>query len=161
MLRRAHFRRRSTPGYCAILLRAASRFFSMMIRPAPAPILLLQWLRKKKWHPFGSFFPGRQATLLFHQPDDFWHAATATSSGQRSSDPQVFSDLPRYMQLGQHPQQVERVSKKLRKLARTRRQLLRAALSILPTSTRPALNACKPVRVSHHAKRLSYGARRL
>ena len=87
-------------GYCAILLSAGKqRFFfhddqGPAFRPNP---LLVQWLAQEKisensWFVFSQ---GAKPTLLFHQPDDFWHAATVAPHQLRDHlTVKVFSDLP-------------------------------------------------------------------
>lgn len=71
----------SSTGYGAILLSAGREQFYFhddqgpAFRPNP---LLVQWLAKEQigqnaWFIFSA---GTKPTLLFHQPDDFWHAAT-------------------------------------------------------------------------------------
>ena len=87
-------------GYCAILLSAGQqRFFfhddqGPAFRPNP---LLVQWLAQEKisensWFVFSQ---GAKPTLLFHQPDDFWHAATvAPHQFKDHLTVKVFSDLP-------------------------------------------------------------------
>ena len=87
-------------GYCAILLSAGQqRFFfhddqGPAFRPNP---LLVQWLAQEKisensWFVFSQ---GAKPTLLFHQPDDFWHAATVAPHQLKDHlTVKVFSDLP-------------------------------------------------------------------
>lgn len=87
-------------GYCAIVLSAGQqRFFfhddqGPAFRPNP---LLVQWLAQEKisensWFVFSQ---GAKPTLLFHQPDDFWHAATVAPHQLKDHlTLKVFSDLP-------------------------------------------------------------------
>ena len=87
-------------GYCAIVLSAGQqRFFfhddqGPAFRPNP---LLVQWLAQEKisensWFVFSQ---GAKPTLLFHQPDDFWHAATVAPHQLKDHlTVKVFSDLP-------------------------------------------------------------------
>ena len=87
-------------GYCAILLGAGQqRFFfhddqGPAFRPNP---LLVQWLAQEKIseNSWFVFSPGAKPTLLFHQPDDFWHAATIAPHQLKDHlTLRVFSDLP-------------------------------------------------------------------
>ena len=68
-------------GYCAILLGAGhQRFFfhddqGPPFRPNP---LMVQWLAQEKISENSWFIFAKDTDpiLFFHQPDDFWHAAT-------------------------------------------------------------------------------------
>ena len=68
-------------GYCAILLGAGhQRFFfhddqGPAFRPNP---LMVQWLAQEKISENSWFIFAKDTdpVLFFHQPDDFWHAAT-------------------------------------------------------------------------------------
>ena len=100
-------------GYCAILLSAGQqRFFfhddqGPAFRPNP---LLVQWLAQEKisensWFVFSQ---GAKPTLLFHQPDDFWHAATVAPHQLKDHlTLKVFSDLPAlHVALDNHLKQI-------------------------------------------------------
>ena len=100
-------------GYCAILLSAGQqRFFfhddqGPAFRPNP---LLVQWLAQEKISE-NSWFVFSQAAkpiLLFHQPDDFWHAATvAPHQLEDHLTLEIFSDLPAlHAALGDHLQRI-------------------------------------------------------
>ena len=86
-------------GYCAILLGAGhQRFFfhddqGPAFRPNP---LMVQWLAQEKISENSWFIiaKGTDPILFFHQPDDFWHAATtAPESLCDHLSLRVFSDL--------------------------------------------------------------------
>ena len=100
-------------GYCAILLGAGhQRFFfhddqGPAFRPNP---LMVQWLAQEKisensWFVFSQ---GAKPTLLFHQPDDFWHAATVAPHQLKDHlTLKVFSDLPAlHVALDNHLKQI-------------------------------------------------------
>ena len=100
-------------GYCAIVLSAGQqRFFfhddqGPAFRPNP---LLVQWLAQEKisensWFVFSQ---GAKPTLLFHQPDDFWHAAAVAPHQLKDHlTLKVFSDLPAlHVALDNHLKQI-------------------------------------------------------
>ena len=86
-------------GYSAIVLSAGSQQFHFhddqgpAFRPNP---LMVQWIAKQHIgeNAWLLFRQGTIPTLLFHQPDDFWHAPTqAPMHLQQHMDIRVFSGL--------------------------------------------------------------------
>ena len=86
-------------GYKAIVLSAGSQQFyfhddqGAAFRPNP---LMVQWLPKEQIseNSWLVFRQGANPTLFFHQPDDFWHAATKAPTGVADYiDIEVFSNL--------------------------------------------------------------------
>ena len=86
-------------GFSAIILSAGSQQYHFhddqgpAFRPNP---LMVQWLAKQHIgeNAWLLVCPGAAPTLFFHQPDDFWHAATPPPLHLSAHMPvQVFSDL--------------------------------------------------------------------
>ena len=133
-------------GYCAILLSAGQqRFFfhddqGPAFRPNP---LLVQWLAQEKisensWFVFSQ---GAKPILLFHQPDDFWHAATvAPHQLEDHLTLEIFSDLPAlHAALGDH----------LQRIAGSEKEIVQISEDAPPTAANCVINPPNVIHALH------------